>query len=62
LVDRKIQMEGLEVIECESVIVGAGVAGITSAINLLSNNYENFLILEADDQIGGRCKTIRIGF
>ncbi len=54
-------MEGLEVIECESVIVGAGVAGITSAINLLSNNYENFLILEADDQIGGRCKTIRIG-
>ncbi len=55
-------MEGLEVFECESVIVGAGVAGITSAINLLSKNYENFLVLEADDHIGGRCKTIETGF
>jgi len=54
-------MEGLEVFECESVIVGAGVAGISSAINLLSNNYENFLVLEADDHIGGRCKTIHTG-
>ena len=38
------------------LILGAGVAGITAAKTLQENGVEDFLILEAQDYIGGRFK------
>nr|XP_033331047.1 uncharacterized protein LOC117223048 [Megalopta genalis] len=41
------------------VIVGAGASGIAAASKLLQNGIEDVLILEAEDRIGGRIKTIK---
>jgi phytoene dehydrogenase-like protein len=38
------------------IIIGAGLAGLSCAIHLLHDNVP-FLMLEAEDQIGGRVKT-----
>lgn len=38
------------------LILRAGVAGITAAKTLLENSMKDFLILEAQDYIGGRFK------
>lgn len=38
--------------ECKTVIIGAGVSGVSAALNLLKNSYQDFLILEADNRIG----------
>lgn len=38
------------------LILGAGVAGITAAKTLQQNGVHDFLILEAQDYIGGRFK------
>ena len=44
----------------ETLIIGAGVTGLAAAGRLQSSDY---LVLEADDEIGGYCKTtIRDGF
>jgi monoamine oxidase len=42
----------------DTLIIGAGVSGLTCGINLLDNNYKDFLIFEALDRIGGRCHTV----
>ncbi|CAF0922135.1 unnamed protein product [Brachionus calyciflorus] len=42
----------------ETVIIGAGMSGISAAVNFLKNGYENFLLFEASDRIGGRIHTI----
>jgi protoporphyrinogen oxidase len=39
-----------------TLIVGAGITGLATAAALVDGDY---LILEADDEIGGYCKTIR---
>ncbi|XP_076165543.1 uncharacterized protein LOC143145744 isoform X2 [Ptiloglossa arizonensis] len=39
------------------VIVGAGAAGIATASKLLENGFEDVLILEAENRIGGRINT-----
>lgn len=47
-----------------AVIIGAGVAGLTSAYELLNNediNLSRCVILEANDRIGGRSFTVRPG-
>ena len=47
-----------------AVIIGAGVAGLTSAYELLSNNdigLSSCVILEANDRVGGRSFTVRPG-
>ncbi|MDY7003167.1 MAG: FAD-dependent oxidoreductase [Cyanobacteriota bacterium] len=47
-----------------AVIIGAGVAGLTSAYELLNNediNLSRCVILEANDRIGGRSYTVRPG-
>ncbi|XP_076302845.1 spermine oxidase-like [Lasioglossum baleicum] len=41
------------------VIVGAGAAGIGAATKLLENGFENLLILEAENRIGGRVNTVK---
>jgi monoamine oxidase len=51
----------MKVFECKTVIVGAGVSGVTAAVNLLENGYSDFLLLEASERVGGRCHTIDIG-
>ena len=48
-------------VEARTVIIGAGLAGISTAINLLENNYDDFLVFEALDRIGGRCHTVEYG-
>ncbi|XP_015175695.1 PREDICTED: spermine oxidase-like [Polistes dominula] len=43
------------------VIVGAGPSGIAAASKLYENGFENILILEAQDRIGGRVYTTQFG-
>lgn len=40
------------------IIIGAGVSGIAAATKLLKNNFNNFIILEAENRIGGRVLTL----
>lgn len=40
------------------IIIGAGIAGLACGKYLIENHLDDFLILEANDQIGGRCQTI----
>lgn len=42
----------------DAVIVGAGWAGIRAAKKLLDEGVTNILVLEANDYIGGRSKTV----
>ncbi|KAK5638645.1 hypothetical protein RI129_012940 [Pyrocoelia pectoralis] len=41
-------------------IVGAGAAGISAAARLVENGFDNIIILEAEDRIGGRINTAEI--
>jgi monoamine oxidase len=50
-----------KIINTGTVIIGAGMSGIAAALNLLQNNYENFLIFEALERIGGRFCTVQNG-
>lgn len=43
------------------VIIGAGAAGIAAAVKLIKNGFQNVIILEANDRIGGRIHTIDFG-
>eukprot|EP01084_Bolivina_argentea_P123680 219176_1 len=43
------------------IILGAGMTGISAATELYANGIENILIIEAQDYIGGRIKTIEFG-
>jgi monoamine oxidase len=49
------------IIRVQTAIIGAGVSSIAACINLLDNNYENFLVFEALERIGGRVFTDRDG-
>ncbi|XP_030754642.1 spermine oxidase-like isoform X4 [Sitophilus oryzae] len=42
------------------VIVGAGMAGLGAASELMQNNVEEFVILESQDRPGGRIETIMV--
>lgn len=39
------------------VIIGAGVSGIATAITLLNEGIDDFIILEGSDEVGGRVQT-----
>lgn len=43
------------------IIVGAGAAGFAAASKLISHGFQNVLILEAEQRIGGRINTIPFG-
>lgn len=43
------------------IIIGAGMSGLSAANEFLKNNFSNFVILEADNRIGGRVNTIQYG-
>ena len=46
--------------ECDILIIGAGITGLSLASFLETNNY---LIVDKDSEVGGYCKTtIRNGF
>ncbi|KAL1460639.1 hypothetical protein WDU94_012602 [Cyamophila willieti] len=40
------------------VIIGAGAAGIAAATKLVTNGFDNFVLLEAENRIGGRVHTV----
>ncbi|XP_011497071.1 PREDICTED: spermine oxidase-like [Ceratosolen solmsi marchali] len=42
----------------EIIIVGAGIAGLGAAITLEQSNFKNYILLEAQSQIGGRICSI----
>ena len=48
----------MEYINIKTAIIGSGIAGISTGINLLENNHQDFLIFEACNRIGGRIHTI----
>lgn len=43
------------------VIIGAGVAGLSAASKLIQHGFSNLTILEAQDRVGGRVYTQRLG-
>lgn len=45
----------------DAVIIGAGWAGIRAAQTLLESGVSSLLVLEANDYIGGRIKSINLG-
>ncbi|CAG7727682.1 unnamed protein product [Allacma fusca] len=45
----------------KTIIIGAGVAGLAAAKFFSENGHQDFLILEAQDRIGGRIDTIEFG-
>lgn len=47
--------------EKKIVIIGAGFSGIACAAKLLENDFEDVIILEAEDRIGGRIHSIDFG-
>ena len=47
--------------EVDVLILGGGMAGITAANYLHNNGVTNFLLLEAQDYIGGRLKNLSFG-
>ena len=47
--------------EVDVLILGGGITGITAASYLQSNGQTDFLILEAQDYIGGRIKQMKVG-
>ena len=48
---------GNQSIDAEVLILGAGISGISAAKTLNDNGITDFIILEAEDRIGGRIKS-----
>ena len=42
-----------------TLIIGAGVTGLATAAALSARNDADYLVLEADREIGGWCKTVK---
>lgn len=42
----------------EIIIVGAGLSGISAAVKLIENGFNDIVILEAEDRIGGRVHSV----
>ncbi|CAD6204122.1 GSCOCG00009874001-RA-CDS [Cotesia congregata] len=48
-------------IKTKVLIIGAGASGISAGCQLIKNNFNDFVILEAKNRIGGRIFTTRFG-
>ena len=46
---------------CSVLIVGAGLAGLACAKYLMDHDFDDVLVIEAQDRVGGRCQTIEFG-
>lgn len=44
--------------DAKILIIGAGAAGIAAASHLFKNGFQNLLILEAENRLGGRINTV----
>lgn len=42
------------------IVIGAGAAGISAAARLYENDIKDVVVLEAEDRIGGRIRTLDI--
>jgi monoamine oxidase len=51
----------ISAVEVDYVIVGAGASGIAAASLLMQYGVHNIVILEAENRIGGRINTVRLG-
>ena len=40
-------------------IIGAGMSGLSAAVQLVESGISNIIVLEADNRIGGRIHTIQ---
>ena len=49
-----------EAAEYDVIILGAGLSGITAAKHLHENGIKSFVVLEAQDYVGGRLKNTNI--
>ena len=38
---------------CKTVIIGA--SGVAAAVNLLEHVYDDFILIEAEERVAGRC-------
>lgn len=43
------------------IIIGAGASGISAGVKLMENGFDNLIILEASNRIGGRIESIKFG-
>lgn len=43
------------------IIIGGGASGFAAASKLISNGFQNVVILEAENRCGGRVNTIAFG-
>src|SRR6185312_8996257 len=53
--EKLVQASGEHMEQIDTLIVGAGISGLAAAAAL----NDNYLILEADTEIGGYCKTVK---
>ena len=42
----------------QAVVIGAGMSGLSAAVELFASGITNIIVLEADNRIGGRIHTI----
>lgn len=54
-------ISGVKNMDKKIIIIGSGAAGFAAASKLISNGFENIVLLEAEDRIGGRVHTIPYG-
>ena len=50
-----------EVFTVKTAIIGAGLAGVAAATHFLEQKYEDFMVFEALDRVGGRIQTLEFG-
>ena len=54
-------MSNNKIFNCEVIVVGAGIAGISAAKILDKNNISN-IVIEANNQLGGRARKAKKSF
>jgi len=49
--------KSLEETNVDTIIIGAGIAGLSAAEELVRNGHSNILVLESSNRVGGRMWT-----